>query len=180
MGKERFDFSEEIDAALSAAKETEQAERLVETVEGCRTVLKELSARVDSLAGEFSPLTQALASTVKAVREAATVTVSGEAKELLEREGAEICRKMLDELETRGGRLVRQMAPVRDRASVPVVVFWCMAETVVFLLAAFICTCAANAQFVHSVMLWRILGYTAGTLAVCIALTVFVCHKLKR
>jgi hypothetical protein len=91
-----------------------------------------------------------------------------------------ICQRMLDEFEKRGERLVRQMVLVRNRTSVPTVAFWCMIEVIIFLLAAFICTCAANAQFIHNAVLWKLLGYTAGFLAVSVALTVFVCHKLKQ
>ncbi len=176
----KFDFSEDMDAAVSTAKETEQTEQLIETLEGCKTAMHELSTQADSLVREFSPLILALSSTVKAVKEAATVTVSGEAREFLEREGMGICQRMLDEFEKRGERLVRQMAPVRNRTSIPTVAFWCMIEVIIFLLAAFICTCAANAQFIHNAVLWKLLGYTAGFLAVSVALTVFVCYKLKQ
>lgn len=72
------------------------------------------------------------------------------------------------------------MAPVRNRTSVPTVAFWCMIEVIIFLLAAFICTCTANAQFIHSAVLWKTIGYTTGFLAVSVALTVLVCHKLKQ
>ncbi len=176
---DKFDFSKDMDAAVSTAEETEQTEQLIETLEGCKTAMHELGTQADSLVREFSPLVLALSSTVKAVKEAATVTVSGETREFLEREGMGICQRMLDELEKRGERLVRQMTPVRNRTSVPTVAFWCMIEVIIFLLAAFICTCAANAQFIHDAVLWKLLGYTAGFLAVCMALTVFVCHKLK-
>lgn len=69
---------------------------------------------------------------------------------------------------------------MRDRVTISDTAFWCLIEAVIFLLAAFICTCMANARFMHSVMLWKMLGGTAGFLALCIALTVFVCHKLKQ
>ena len=176
----KFDFSEDMDAAVSTAKELERTEQLIETLEGCKTALHELGTQADSLVREFSPLILALSSTVKAVKEAATVTVSAEARELLEREGLGICQRMLDEFEKRGERLVRQMAPVRNRTSVPTVAFWCMIEVIIFLLAAFICPCAANAQFIHSAVLWKTIGYTTGFLAVSVALTVLVCHKLKQ
>ena len=39
--------------------------------------------------------------------------------------------------------------------------------------------CAANAYLLHSVWLWKLLGSFVVFLAVCIALTVLVCHKLK-
>lgn len=29
-----------------------------------------------------------------------------------------------------------------------------------------------NAEFIHSLMLWKVLGYSAGFLVVCVALTV--------
>lgn len=72
------------------------------------------------------------------------------------------------------------MVPVRNRTSVPTVAFWRMVEVIIFLLATFIYTCAANVQFIHNAVLWKMLGYTAGFLAVSGALTVFVCHKLKQ
>ena len=42
------------------------------------------------------------------------------------------------------------------------------------------CTCMANAKFIHSLMLWKVIGYSAGFLVFCIALTIFTYHKLKR
>lgn len=128
----KFDFSEDMDAAVSTAKEAEQTEQLIETLEGCKTAMHELSTQADSLVREFSPLVLALSSTVKAVKEATTITVSGEAREILERESVGICQRMLDEFEKRGERLVRQMAPVRNRTSVPTVAFWCMIEAIIF------------------------------------------------
>lgn len=68
---------------------------------------------------------------------------------------------------------------MRDRVVISATAFWCMIEVIIFLLAAFICTCMANTWFIHSVMLWKMLGYTAGFLVVCIALTIFICRKLK-
>jgi len=46
--------------------------------------------------------------------------------------------------------------------------------------AAFVCTCMANARFIHGATLWGRLGCTAGFLVLCITLTIFVCHKLKQ
>lgn len=43
-----------------------------------------------------------------------------------------------------------------------------------------ICRKMANSQFMHSLMLWKILGYTAAFLALCIVLTIFTCRKLKQ
>lgn len=88
----KFDFSEDMDAAVSTAKEAEQTEQLIETLEGCKTAMHELSTQADSLVREFSPLVLALSSTVKAVKEATTITVSGEAREILERESVGICQ----------------------------------------------------------------------------------------
>ncbi len=38
----------------------------------------------------------------------------------------------------------------------------------------------ANAKFIHCLMLWKVLGYSAGLLVLSVTLTVFVCHKLKQ
>ena len=176
----KFYFSEDMDAAVSTAEEAEQTEQFIETLEECKIAMHELSTQEDSLVSEFSPLILAISSTVKAVKEATTITVPGETREILEREGMGICQRMIDEFEKRGERLVRQMVPVRNHTSVSAVAFWCMIEVIIFLLAAFISTCAANAQFLHNTVLWKLLGYTSGFLAVSVSLLVFVCHKLKQ
>lgn len=86
-----------MDAAVSTAEEAEQTEQFIETLEGCKIAMHELSTQADSLVSEFSPLILAISSTVKAVKEATTITVSGETREILEREGMGICQRMIDE-----------------------------------------------------------------------------------
>ena len=68
----------------------------------------------------------------------------------------------------------------KHRVVISATAFWCMIEVIVSLLAAFACVFMANARFIHSVMLWKVLGYSAGFLVVCVALTIFTYHKLKR
>ena len=85
---------------------------------------------------------------------------------------------MAERIDKESARLLERLS-MKDRVVISTTAFWCMVEVIVSLLFAFICTCMANARFIHSLMLWKILGYSAGLLAVCIALTIFICHKLK-
>ena len=95
-----------------------------------------------------------------------------------EQEGEAICRKMAEGINKESVRLLNHLS-MRDCVVISATAFWCMIEVIIFLLAAFICTCMTNAEFIHSLMLWKVLGYSAGFLVVCVALTVFTYHKLK-
>ena len=106
------------------------------------------------------------------------VVLDNNSRRVLEQEGDAICRKTTEMIGKEGKKLMDRLS-MRDRTIVSTVVFWCMVETVVFLLATFICTCMVNAQFIHNTMLWKMLGCVAGFLLLCIWLTAFVCHKLK-
>ena len=106
------------------------------------------------------------------------VVLDNNSRRVLEQEGDAICRKTTEMIGKEGKKLMDRLS-MRDRTIVSTVVFWCMVETVVFLLATFICTCMVNAQFIHNTMLWKMLGCVAGFLLLCIGLTAFVCHKLK-
>lgn len=87
--------------------------------------------------------------------------------------------RMTDALENESAKLFDRLV-AKDRVVISTVSFWCMIEVIIFLLAVLVCTCAANARFIHDVMLWKMLGYTVGFLIASIILTVLVCHKLKQ
>lgn len=178
MSKDRFDFSE-IDAALSAAERIQEKDRLTDALENTYRTVGILSDKVEKLESRLSEVLPRLDEAVSSLREASKLTISGEARRTLEQEGEAICRKMADRIDKESARLLERLS-MRDRMVISATAFWCMIEVIVSLLAAFICTCMANARFIHSVMLWKVLGYTAGFLVVCVALTVFTYHNLKR
>ena len=178
MGKDRFDFSE-IDAALQAAERMQEEDRVADALENNYKAVRILGANVEKLENRLSEALPRLDGAVSSLREAGKLTVSGEARRTLEREGDAICRKIAGRIDRESAKMLERLS-MRDRVTISDTAFWCLIEAVIFLLAAFICTCMANARFMHSVMLWKMLGGTAGFLALCIALTVFVCHKLKQ
>lgn len=178
MSKDRFDFSE-IDAALPAAEKMQEEDRIIGALENNYKAVGILNDKLEKLENRLSEALPGLDGAVSSLHEASTVTVSEEAKRTLEREGDAICRKIADRIDKESAKMLNRLS-MKDRVVISTTAFWCMIETVIFLLAAFICTCMANARFIHSVMLWKVLGYTAGFLVLCIGLTVFVCHKLKQ
>ena len=178
MGKDRFDFSE-IDAALPAAERMQEKDRLTDVLENNYKAVGILGDKVEKLENRLSEVLLGLDGAVSSLRQASTLTVGEESRRVLEQEGEAICRKMTARIESEGMRIVSHLS-MKDRVVISATAFWCMIEVIVSLLAAFICTCMANARFIHSVMLWKMLGGTAGFLVVCIALTVFTCHKLKQ
>lgn len=178
MSKDRFDFSE-IDAALPAAEKMQEEDRIIGALENNYKAVGILNDKLEKLENRLSEALPGLDGVVSSLHEASTVTVSEEAKRTLEREGEAICRKIADRIDRESAKMLDRLS-MRERVVISTTAFWCMVEVVIFLLAAFICTCMANARFIHSVMLWKVLGYTAGFLVLCIGLTVFVCHKLKQ
>ena len=178
MNKDRFDFSE-IDGALPAAEKMEERDRMTDALENNYEAVGILNDRVEKLENRLTQALSALDGAVSSLRGASKVTVSEESRRVLEREGEAICRKMT-EMIGKEGRMLLDRLSMRDRVIVSTAVFWCMMETLVFLLAAFICTCMVNAQFIHCILLWKMLGGTAGFLLLCIGLTILVCHKLKQ
>lgn len=177
MSKNRFDFSE-IDAALPAAERMQEEERLTDALGNNYRAVGILCDKVEKLESRLSETLPKLDEAVTSLRQASRVTVSEEARRTLELEGEAICRKMAESINRESARLLERLS-MRDRVVISATAFWCMIEVIVSLLAAFACICMANAEFIHSLMLWKVLGYTAGFLVVSVALTVFTYHKLK-
>ena len=167
MGKDRFDFSE-IDAALPAAERMQEKDRLTDTLENNYKAVGILSDRVEKLEGRLSEVLPGLDEAVSSLREANKITISEEARRTLEQEGEAVCRKMAERIDKESARLLERLS-MRDRVVISATAFWCMIEVIVSLLAAFACICMANAKFIHSLMLWKVLGYTAGFFVVCVA-----------
>ena len=178
MSKDRFDFSE-IDAALPAAEKMPEEDRIIGALENNYKAVGILNDKLEKLENRLSEALPGLDRAISDLHEVSKITVSDEAKRTLEQEGEAICRKIADRIDRESAKMLDCLS-MRDRVLISPTAFWCMIETVIFLLAAFICTCMANARFIHSVILWKVLGYTAGFLVLCIGLTVFVCHKLKQ
>ena len=174
----RFDFSK-IDEALPGAEKMQREERLANTLEDNYKAVHALCDMVEKLENRLLEALSEMDGAVSSLRQASKVTVSEETGRVLEREGDKICRKRAGRLEDESARLFDRLS-AKDRVVISSMSFWCMIEVIVFLLAALSGTCAANVQFIHSALLWQIFGYATGFLAVCIALTVLVCHKLKR
>lgn len=177
MGKDRFDFSE-IDAALPAAERMQEKDRLTDALENNYKAVGILGDRMEKLESRLSEVLPGLDETISSLRGASKITIGEEARRTLEQEGEAVCRKMAESINRESARLLERLS-MRDRVVISATAFWCMVEVIVSLLFAFICTFMANAKFIHSLMLWKILGYSAGLLAVCIALTIFICRKLK-
>jgi len=178
MGKDRFDFSE-IDAVLPAAERMQEKDRLTDALENHYKAIGILSDKVEKLEGRLSEVLPGLDEAVSSLRGASKITIGEEARRTLEQEGEAVCRKMAERIDKESARLLERLS-MRDRVVISATAFWCMIEVIVSLLAAFACICMANSRFIHSVMLWKVLGYTAVFLVVCVALTVFTYHKLKR
>ena len=177
MGKDRFDFSE-IDAALSAAERMQEKDRLTDALENNYKAVGILGDRMEKLESRLSEVLPGLDETISSLRGASKITIGEEARRTLEQEGEAVCRKMAESINRESARLLERLS-MRDRVVISATAFWCMVEVIVSLLAAFACICMANAEFIHSLMLWKVFGYTAGFLVVCIALTIFTYHKLK-
>lgn len=177
MSKDRFDFSE-IDSALPAAERMQEEDRLTDVLGNNYRAVGILCDKVEKLESRLSEAMLGLDEAVTSLQEASRVTVSEEARRTLEQEGEAICRKMAGMIDGACAELLGRLS-MRNRVVISTTAFWCMVEVIVSLLFAFICTCMANAKFIHSLMLWKILGCSAGLLAVCIALTIFICRKLK-
>lgn len=178
MGKDRFDFSE-IDAALPAAERMQEEDRLTDALGNNYRAVRILCDKVEKLECRLSETLHKLDEAVSSLRGASKITVSEEARRKLEQEGEAICRKMAGMIDWECAELLKRLS-MRDRMVISATAFWCMIDVIVSLSLAFILTFMANARFIHSLMLWKILGYSAALLVICIALTIFICHKLKR
>ena len=81
------------------------------------------------------------------------MTVGEDSRRVLEQEGDAICRKTTEMIGKEGKKLMDRLS-MRDRTIVSTVVFWCMVETVVFVIAALNCTGMVNPQFIQNTKLW--------------------------
>lgn len=174
----KFDFSE-IDGALPTAEKMQEKDRMTDALENNYEAVRILSANVEKLENRLSEALPKMDGAVSSLHRASKVTVSEEARKTLEQEGEKICRKMADRMERECARLAGRLS-ASNRVLISVTAFWCMVETIISLAAAFVCTCMAISQFIHSLILWKILGYTAGFLVLCIVLTIFICRKLRQ
>lgn len=138
-----------------------------------------LSERLEMLGNRFSETLPRIEKTASTPRETGKVTVSEEARKTLEREGERICRKMADRLRNECAGLFDRLS-AKDRVVIPWVLFLCMIEVIIFLLFAMISFIVANVRFIHSTILWEIIGYIICVIVVFIVLTVFLCRKSRR
>ena len=174
----KFDFTE-MDEALSGAGKIQETERMADALEENYKAVRILSERVERLEGRLSETLTKTDGVVSSLQQASRVTVSEESRQALAREGDAICRKMADRMKSECARMVGRLSG-DDRVTISSTAFWCMVETLVSLGAAFACTCAANLHFMHSALLWKMLGCTVLFLVVSIALTIIICWKLKQ
>ncbi len=174
----KFDFTE-MDEALSGAGKIQETERMADALEDNYKAVRILSDQMERLEVRLSEALTKTDGVVSSLQQANQVTISEEFSQTLAREGDAICRKMADRLESECARMVGRLSG-DDRVTISSTAFWCMVETLVSLGAAFACTCAANLHFMHSALLWKMLGCTVLFLVVSIALTIIICRKLKR
>lgn len=177
MGKDRFDFSE-IDAALPAAERMQEEDRLTDALGNNYRAVGILCDKVEKLEGRLSETLPKLDEAVSSLRGASKITISEEARRKLEQEGEAICRKMAGMIDGESAELLERLS-MKDRMVISSTAFWCMIDVIVSLSLAFILTFMANARLTHSLMLWKVLGCSAALLVICIALTIFICRKLK-
>lgn len=173
----KFDFSE-IDEALPAAEKMQEQEHIINALENNYEAVRILSANVEKLENRLSEALPKMDGAVSSLRQASTVTVSEEARRTLEREGDAICRKIADRIDSESAKMLERLS-MRGRAIISTTAFWCMIIVITALSAFFLCVLVANDSFIHSEILWKIMGYTAGFLAVSIPLIIFTCHKLR-
>lgn len=178
MGKDRFDFSE-IDAALPAAERMQEEDRLTDALGNNYRAVGILCDKVEKLESRLSEAILGLDIAVSSLRGASKITVSEEARRTLEQEGEAICRKMAGMIDGECAELLKRLS-MKDRMVISSTAFWCMIDVIVSLSLAFILTFMANARLMHSLMLWKVLGCSAGLLVLSVTLTVLVCHKLKQ
>ena len=174
----KFDFTE-MDEALSGAGKIQETERMTDALEDNYKAVRILSDQMERLEVRLSEALTKTDGVVSSLQQASRVTVSAESRQTLAREGDAICLKIADRLESECARMVGRLSG-DDRVTISSTAFWCMVETLVSLGAAFACTCAANLHFMHSALLWKMLGCTVLFLVVSIALTIIICRKLKR
>ncbi len=174
----KFDFTE-MDEALSGAGKIQETERMTDALEDNYKAVRILSDQMERLEVRLSEALTKTDGVVSSLQQASRVTVSEESRQTLAREGDAICLKIADRLESECARMVGRLSG-DDRVTISSTAFWCMVETLVSLGAAFACTCDANLHFMHSALIWKMLGCTVLFLVVSIALTIIICRKLKR
>lgn len=129
MGKDRFDFSE-IDAALPAAERMQEEDRVADALENNYKAVRILGANVEKLENRLSEALPRLDGAVSSLREAGRITVSGEARRTLEREGDAICRKIAGRIDRESAKMLDRLS-MRDRVTISDTAFWCLIEAVI-------------------------------------------------
>lgn len=112
---------------------------MADALENNYKAVRILGANVEKLENRLSEALPRLDGAVSSLREAGRITVSGEARRTLEREGDAICRKIAGRIDRESAKMLDRLS-MRDRVTISDTAFWCLIEAVIFLLAAFICT----------------------------------------
>ena len=139
---------------------------MIDALENNYGVVGILNDRLEKLENRFPEALPKIEKAVSSLREAGKVTVSGEARKILEQDGERVCRKMADRLRNECTGFFDRLS-AKGRVVIPGVLFLCMAGVTVFPSVATVCFMAANARFVHGTILWKITGYITCAIVSC-------------
>src|SRR5574344_664760 len=154
---DKFNF-EEADAAIQVAEAKDKYEQEIreytkatKEAEDSTQKMKEYKNELDNFANNMEPV-------IKKMNEASTITVTEEAKKLLESFGKGVYDKLLQMFLTEGTKMIGRITKERDKVALSYGIFYGLVLSLVILLMFLVVIIVANTEVLHSSILWKYIG----------------------
>ncbi len=171
--KKKFDFSAEMSEAESI-KATPKNEYLEEEKRLLDINAKELASLNDNV----YKLRTEVENLPGSIRECKPI-ISEEMHKLAVEFGATLLCNFLSQIESKCKEAVRRMKKADNAIPIPYTEFYILIIIVVALSSFFVCIIIANAELIHSALIWKTVAWCTAMAIIEIAITIFLHEVLK-
>ena len=144
IGKDKFDFSEEMDKVDRSIDTAMRQEAEHDALEKNLEALHELNGRTEELTGAFRKSVETFIMAVDELRRYSQALFSDKAKEEIAQEGERACKRMTAALERKGSELIAKLEKADKRISMPQAIFCYIVFTLAVLTAFTVVICIYN------------------------------------
>ena len=171
--KKKFDFSAEM-SEVESIKTTPKNEYLEEEKRLLDVNAKELA----SLNNNVYKLRTEVENLSGSIRECKPI-ISEEMHKLAVEFGATLLCNFLSQIESKCKEAVRRMKKADNAIPIPYTEFYILIIIVVALSSFFVCIIIANAELIHSALIWKTVAWCTAMAIIEIAITIFLHEVLK-
>lgn len=179
MGKDKFDFSEEMDKVDRSIDTARRQEAEHDVLEENLEALHELNSRTEELTVAFRKSVETFIMAVDELRRHSQALFSDKAKEEIAQEGERVCKRMADALERKGNELITKLEKADKRISMPQATFCGLLFTLAVLTVFAVVICIYNESNHPDAGIRTIIICTLCVLLLGIAATIFISRKWR-